>query len=164
LSRNAREAAANELARYQAVLASAEQYGARLVQAQSIRDQALVVLKEAFGHAARAAAEPLVAEAERVLAAFTQLVCAWKEQADGFLNAHPDVELLLAEQLAQEQAAREREAQAARLRRHEALIASVDAALEQRVFAEVRRGLAAFEREFPEDSASLLARQRRLIN
>src|SRR5207253_7158645 len=69
---------------------------------------------------------------------------------------------LLAEQLAQEQAAREREAQAARLRRHEALIASVDAALEQRVFADVRRGLAAFEREFPEDGASLLARQRRL--
>ena len=162
LSRHAREAAANDLTRYEAVIAAAQQYGSRLDQAQSIRDQAQHVLEGAFGHAARAAAEPLVAEAERVLAEFTQLVGAWKEQADGFLAVHPDVELLLAEQLAQEQAAREREAQAARLRRHEALIASVDAALEQRVFAEVRRGLAAFEREFPEDSASLLARQRRL--
>src|SRR5437868_10474280 len=38
LSRNTREAAADDLARYQTILASAEQYRTRLVQAQSIRD------------------------------------------------------------------------------------------------------------------------------
>jgi hypothetical protein len=162
LSRNARESAATDLAQYETVLMSVQEYRRGLEQASAIRDQSRDVLDRAFGYAARAAAEPLLSEAERVLAAFAHLVDAWNEQADGFLGAHPDVDLLLAEQRAQEQQARQREAQTARQRRHEALLAGIDAALGKRIFAEVRRGLAALEREFPEDPASLLARQGQL--
>jgi hypothetical protein len=162
LSSAAREAAATDLARYEAVRASAQQYRERFDQACAIRDQAKGVLSRAFGQAARAAAEPLLSQAERVLAAFTQLVAAWDEELDGFLTSHPDVKLLLNERAVLEQEARERESQAARLRQREALLASIDFALEARVFADARRGLTAFERDFPEDPASILSRQRRL--
>ena len=162
LSRSAREAAAGDLSQYEALLQSSDQYRHSLDQASVIRDQAQNVLDQAFGHAARTAAQPLLAEAEGVLAALTHLMGSWQEQADGFLTDHPDVELLLAERRAQEQAARDQEVRAERLRRHEALLASVDSALDERVFVEARRALSAFEREFPEDTSSSLARQRRL--
>jgi hypothetical protein len=162
LSRSAREAAAGDPSRYEALLKSSLQYRHGLDQATVIRDQARNVLDQAFGQAARAAAEPLLAEAEGVLAALTHLMRSWHEQADGFLTAHPDVELLLAERHAQEQAARDQEVRAERLRRHEALLASVDAALDERVFVEARRALSVFEREFSDDTSSSLARQPRL--
>ncbi len=113
LSRRAREAAADDLARYDALLASREQYTRGLDHACTIRDQARKVLDQAFRQDARAAAEPLVAEAERVVQAFAQLASAWQEQATAFLADHPDVELLLAERRASEVAARREQAAAA---------------------------------------------------
>lgn len=163
LSNAAREAAATDLARYEAVLASVQQYRERLDQARTIRDQASDVLNRAFGHVARSAAEPLLAEAERVLAAFTQLVTAWDEELHGFLANHPDVELLLEERAALEKEEREREAQAARLRQRDALLASIDAALKARLIADARRALTAFARDFLEDSVSIVTRERRLV-
>jgi hypothetical protein len=162
LSRQAREAAVGDLARYEVLVASAGQYGRSLEQARVIRDQARDALGRAFGQAARAVAEPLVAEAERVLAAFDQLVNAWQEQAGSFLAAHPDVELLVVEQRAQEAEARQREARAAQAQRRDSLLASVDAALDERVLPEARRALALVEREFPGDTEAVRLRQQRL--
>ncbi len=162
LSRQAREAAASDLARYEALLASVDQYRRGVEQSGGLRDQAREALDRAFGQAARAAAEPLVAEAERVLAAFTQLLGAWQEKASGFLRAHPDVELLVAERRAQDEQRRRQEALATRLRRREALLAGVDAALDECVLPEVRRALALFEREFPDEITAIHLRQQRL--
>jgi len=151
LSRQAREAAVGDLARYEALVASSDQYRQGRDQAGAIRDQARQALDRAFGQAARSAAAALVDEAERVLAAFTQLVTAWQERAATFLAGHPDVELLVAERRVQDEEARRQEALAARMRRREALLADMDAALEQQVLPEARRALALFEREFPDE-------------
>jgi hypothetical protein len=155
LSRRARETAAGDLALYQALLASQQQYAERLDQACAIRDQAHSVLEHAFGQAARAAAEPLVAEAERVLQAFTQLAVAWQQRASDFLVEHPDVELLLAERRAQEEQARRQETLAARAHRLKLVVASSEEALDQGLLAEGRRLLAALEHEFPGETATI---------
>jgi len=148
LSRRAREAAVGDRARYEALAASADQYLQGVEQAGAILDQARQALQHAFGQAARAAAEVLVTEAEQIHAAFTQLVAAWHEQETGFLAAHPDVDLLVAEQKALEAEARRQQTIAANARRRDALLANVDAALNEGVLPEARRALASFEREF----------------
>jgi hypothetical protein len=162
LSRRAREAAVDDLARYEALAASADQYGRGLEQARSICVQVRETRDNSFGLAAKAAAEELVAEAEQVLAAFTQLVAAWKAQESSFLATHPDVDLLVAERQALEAEARRQEAVAALARRRDALLASVDAALEEHVLTEARRALAIFEREFPDDLENIRLQQQRL--
>jgi hypothetical protein len=155
LSRRARETAAGDLALYEALLASRQQYAERLDQARAIRDQAQAVLERAFGQEARAAARPLLVEAERVLQAFTDLASAWQQRASAFLAEHPDVELLLDERQAEQEQARRREAIAARAHRLAVLVASSDDALGQGLLAEARRLLATLEREFPEETATI---------
>ena len=162
LSRRAREAAVDDLARYESLAASADQYGRGLEQARAICVQVRETRDNSFGLAAKAAAEELVAEAEQVLAAFTQLFAAWKEQESSFLATHPDVDLLVAERQALEAEARRQEAVAALARRRDSLLASVDAALEEHVLTEARRALAIFEREFPDDLENLRLRRERL--
>jgi hypothetical protein len=124
LSRRAREAAVDDLARYESLAASTDQYGRGLEQARAICVQVRETRDNSFGQAAKAAAEELVAEAEQVLAAFTQLVAAWKAQENSFLATHPDVDLLVAERQALEVEARRQEAVAALARRRDALLAS----------------------------------------
>ena len=155
LSRKARETATSDLALYQALLTSQQQYADRLEQAGTIRNQARTVLERAFGQAARAAAEPLVAEAERVVQAVTQLASTWQQRASAFLAEHPDVELLLAERRAAEEQARRQEGLATRAHRLNVLLASGDDALKQGLLAEGRRLLAALEHEFPEETATI---------
>ena len=75
----------DDLARYEALAASADQYGRGLEQARAICVQVRETRDNSFGQAAKGAAEELVAEAEQVLAAFTQLVAAWKAQESSFL-------------------------------------------------------------------------------
>jgi hypothetical protein len=162
LSRRAREAAVDDLARYESLAASTDQYGRGLEQARAICVQVRETRDNSFGQAAKAAAEELVAEAEQVLAAFTQLVAAWKAQENSFLATHPDVDLLVAERQALEVEARRQEAVAALARRRDALLASVDAALEEQVLPEARRALAVFEREFPDDLENIRLRRERL--
>ena len=113
LSRRAREAAVDDLARYESLAASADQYSRGLEQARTICVQVREARDHSFGQAARTAAEELVAEAEQVLAAFTQLFAAWHEEERGFLGTHPDVESLVAEGQALEAEARRQEAIAA---------------------------------------------------
>src|SRR5262249_20116549 len=80
LSRRARETATSDLGLYDALEASQQQYAGRLTQACAIRDQAQQVHDRAFGQEARRAAEPVVAEAERVVQAFTELSNAWQQR------------------------------------------------------------------------------------
>jgi hypothetical protein len=162
LSRKAREAAADDFARYETLVQSYQQYAQRLGHAGAIRDQAHGVLEKAFGRVARAAAEPLVAEADRVVHAFSQLARAWQDQSGAFLGEHPDVELLLAERQAQEQAAQRAEANAARERRCKAVLASAQEAIRQGIVTEARRAYELFEREFPEQRATIDELRQRL--
>ena len=162
LSRRAREAAVSDFSRYQALAATFDQYNHGLDQAGAILDQARQALDRSFGQAARSAAEVLVVEADQVVAAFAKLVTTWQEQATTFLGTHPDVELLVAEQRAQEAEGRRQEALAALARRRDALLAGVDAALEQRVLPEARRALALFEREFADETEAIHLRHQRV--
>jgi hypothetical protein len=162
LSRRARQAAVDDLARYESLAASVDQYSRGLEQARTICDQVREARDRSFGRVARAAAEDLVTEAAQVRAAFTQLLAAWQEQEQSFLATHPDVELLVVERQALEAEARRQEAIAALARRRDALMASVDAALAEHVLTEARHALAIFEREFPDDLETLRPRQQRL--
>ena len=103
----------DDLARYEALAASVDHYGRGLEQARAICVQVREARDNSFGQAAKAAAEELVAEAEQVLAAFTQLFAAWQAQESSFLATHPDVDLLVAERQALEAEARRQEAIAA---------------------------------------------------
>jgi hypothetical protein len=157
LSRRAREAATTDLALYEALHASQQQYVDRLAQATALRDQACGVHDRAFGMEARSAAEPLVANAERVVRAFAELSGAWEERASAFLQEHPDVELLLAEQRLQEEQARQAEALQARERRLRSLVAAFDEANRTGATYEGRRLLEVIGREFPEQTAAIEA-------
>lgn len=162
LSRLAREAAVGDLAQYQALVASSEQYTAGLQQASTLEDSAATALQSAFGHSARAAAEVLLADAKRVRDAFSELALAWQQRADEFLHAHPDVELLVIERRAEEQEARRQEEATARLRRRDSVLSALTSALEALVFPEARRAIAVLEREFADDVELIKSAQTRL--
>ena len=155
LSRRARDTAANDLARYEALLASQQQYAERLDLARGIRDQARTALECAFGQEARAAGESLVGEAERVLQAFAALAEAWQQRASAFLAEHPDVDLLLAERRQQEEHERLWQQLTARARQLESLVANIDDVIVQGLFVESRRLIAVLERDFPEEAATI---------
>jgi hypothetical protein len=155
LSRRARETATSDLARHDALEVSRQQYADHLEHACAIRDQARLVLERAFGHAARAAAQSLVAETERVLQAFTDLAAAWQQRTSDFLAEHPDVELLLNERIRAQEQARHEEARIARARRLDLLVSSADDALDHGLLAETHRLLAALEREFADQAATI---------
>ena len=155
LSRQARDVAATDLGLYEGMLASRRQFEASLGEAQRLRVQAEQVLERAFGQQARATAEPLVAEARQVEQAFAQLAESWQRQADAFLDEHPDVQALLAEQRREQEAARRQEAALARARRLQALVADADEALAQGVVGQARQSLQVLQREFPEEGAHI---------
>lgn len=162
LSRRAREAATNDLALHDALEASGQQYAGRLAQACAIRDQARQVHEYAFGQEARRAAEPVVAEAERVVGAFTELSNAWQQRASVFLHEHPDIHLLLAERQAQKEEARRAEALAARDRRLRALVAECQEATRTGLLHDARRLVEGIEREFPKQTPAIDALRMRL--
>ena len=162
LSQRAREAAANDLARYEALLASSQQYGQYLDQACTLRDQAQQALDRAFGRAARETAERLVVQAEQVLQAFAQLAEGWQSRASAFLGEHPDVDLLLAERNTQAEQARREEARAAHARRRDTLLTATQDALGQGLVVEARRVLGLLEREFPDDTDTIDGLRQRL--
>ncbi len=152
LSRRAREVATSDLAQYDALLVSWQQYGSRLEQASTIRDQAREALHRAFGHDARSTAEPLVAEAERVVQAFTTLATTWEQRASTFVDEHPDIQQLLDERRAHEERARQQEAIAARTRQLQVLVAGCENAIEHGPLHDGQRLVEALEREFPEQT------------
>lgn len=162
LSRQAREAAVGDLALYEALSESSEQYTIGLQQASVLEHDAAEALQRAFGQSATAAAEVLLADAERVRVAFGQLTAAWRQRADEFLRAHPDVELLVAERRVLEEEARRQEAVTARLRRRDSLVGALTSALDALVFTDARRALAALEREFADDVDLIKSAQQRL--
>jgi hypothetical protein len=162
LSRRAREAATGDLAVYDSLEASQQQYADRLAQACAIRNQACQVHERAFGQEAKHAAEPVVVDAERVVHAFTELSRAWQQRASGFLEEHPDIQLLLAERQAQEEQRRTAEAIAARERRLLALVADCQEAARSGLLNDARRLVDRIEREFPDQTPTTDALRRQL--
>jgi hypothetical protein len=113
---------------------------------------------------ARNAAEPLVANAERVVRAFTELSSACDGRSSAFLQEHPDVELLLAEQRVQEERARQAEVLQARERRLRALVTAFEETSRTGVTREGRRLVEVIEREFPEQTTTIEALRLRLAH
>jgi hypothetical protein len=163
LSRHAREAAVGDLAHYEALVASAHEYTEGLERATSILDQARITLDHAFGQAATTAAQALISEAERVHAAFKQLVGGWESRAESFLTEHPDVDFLVQERRAQEEQARQQEIALARIRRHDALLAALNSALEAQLVVEARHALASLELEFSDEVDILRDSKSRIV-
>ncbi len=162
LSRKAREAATSDLARYDGVLASQRQFEQGRDEAIRIREQAQSLFDSAFGHAARAAAEPALLEARDVEQAFADLADSWRRHADAFLLGHPDVAVLLDERRQQEREARRREAQAAATRRLDEIVAGGDAALRLGLLDEANAYLTLLRREFSSESARIKSLQNRI--
>jgi hypothetical protein len=162
LSRQARQAAVSDLAHYESLAASLDQYRAGLDQASQLETQASLALEQAFGQSARSAADSIVIETRRVRNAFGELVQVWQIQAETFLAEHPDVELLVAEQRAMQEDARRLEEINARFQRRDAIVAAFTCALDANVLSEASRALALFEREFP-DEHDLLKGSRQLL-
>jgi hypothetical protein len=155
LSRRAREVATSDLARYDVLLVSRQQYAGRLEQASTIRDQARQALECAFGQEARSAAEPLLVEAERVVHAFTDLAAAWEQRALMFAEEHSDIRQLLIERQAEQEHARKQEAIAARARRLQMLAAGCEDTIEHGLLHEGHRLIEALDREFPERTSTV---------
>jgi hypothetical protein len=162
LSRRAREAAIGDFAVCDSLEASQQQYADRLAQACTIRDRACQVHERAFGREARDAAEPVVADAYRVVHAFTELSSAWGQRASMFLEEHPDIQLLLAERQAQEEQRRNAEAIAARERPVRALVGECEEAARSGLLNDARRLVDRIEREFPDHTATTDVLRRKL--
>jgi hypothetical protein len=149
---------------YEALEASQQQYAGRLAQARTILDQVQEVHGRAFGQEARRAAEPVVAEAERVVQAFTELSSTWQQRASVFMSEHPDIQLLLSERQAQEEQARQAEVLAARDRRLRTLVANFEEATRTGLLNDGRRLVDSIEREFPDQAATIDALRTRLVH
>lgn len=152
LSRRAREVAASDLALYNGIAASQQQFEEGLAEARRIGQEAQAVYQRAFGREAKALAEPAVAEAREVEQAFTELAQAWRHQAETFLAEHPDVETLIAEERQHGEEARRREAARARAERFQQLVTGFDAALRQGLLDDARDCLKMLGREFPAEA------------
>jgi tetratricopeptide (TPR) repeat protein len=162
LSRKAREVAANDLALYNGIAASQQQFEEGLAEARRIGQEAQSVYDRAFGHEARAVAEPAVAEAREVEHAFEELAHAWRQQAESFLAEHPDVEALLLEQREREDGQRLREHARAKAQRFQELVNAADAALSQGLLDDAGGCLRMLAREFPSETDRLAPLQHRL--
>lgn len=162
LSRQAREAAATDLARYDELLATEGRFATGLAEATRLREQAGAMLARAFGSAARAMASPTLAEAESVEDALARLTAHWRQAAEAFLGEHPDVETLLAERRAQAAEAQEREAAAARAQRLEQLLAGTDGALRLGHLDEAQQVLRRLSSEFGDEEPRVMALRGRL--
>jgi hypothetical protein len=155
LSRRAREAAASDLAHYDALLVSRQQYASRLEEASTIRDQARNALGRAFGQEARSAAEQLVDETEQVVQVFGTLANTWQQRASSFIEQHPDIQQLLDERRVHEERARQQEMIAARARQLEVLVAGCENAIGHGLLHDGQRLVEGLEREFPEQRTTI---------
>jgi len=162
LSRQARQAAASDLALYSGIAASQRQFEVGLTEARRIGLEAQTVYQRAFGREAKAVAEPAVAEALEVEHAFNELADAWRNQAESFLVEHPDVEALLSEQRQQDDDARRREVARAKAERFQQLVTATDAALREGLLDDARDCLKLLGREFPAEAARVAPLQERL--
>jgi hypothetical protein len=162
LSRQAREAAASDLAHYDALVAARQVLEQHQQEAVRIRYRAEELAVSAFGAQARAAAAPTIAEARALEHVLNELIECRTSEAAAFNAEHPDVEVLVEERRQQGAEARRRQLEAERAQRLADLMQAGELALCEGVLGEARAYLRRLEAEFPAEEQRILTLRNRL--
>jgi hypothetical protein len=162
LSRQAREAAASDLAHYDALVAAQQLLEQHQQDAVRIRYRAEELAACAFGAHARAAAAPTIAEARDLEHVLDELIERRASEAAGFKADHTDVEVLVEERRKQAAEDRRRQLEADRAERLADLVQAGELALRQGALGEARECLRRLEAEFPAEEQRVQAMGTRL--
>jgi hypothetical protein len=162
LSRQAREAAASDLARYDALVTARQVLEHHQREAAGIRERSEQLAASAFGQQARAAAASTLAESRQLEQTLGDLVEQRTADAAAFQTGHPDVESLVQERRQHAAEARRRELEAERARRLADLLQAGDLALRQGALAEAQECLRRLKAEFPNEEEHIGALRTRL--
>jgi hypothetical protein len=149
LSSQARDAAASDLAHYDAMFEAQQLLERHRQEAARILDRAEKLAATAFGEQARAAAAPAMAEASELERMLGELVERRIAEAATFKADHPDVEALVEERRLEAGEARRRQLETKRAQRIDNLVQAVELAVRQGALVEARECLRRFEAEFP---------------
>jgi hypothetical protein len=162
LSRRAREAAASDLAHYDALVTARQVLEHHQREAAGIRERAEQLAASAFGQQARAVAASTLAEARQLEQTLGDLAGQRTAEAADFQAEHPDVEALVEERHQQAAEARRRELEAERARRLADLLQAGELALRQGALAETQECLRRLKAEFPSQEEQIGALRTRL--
>ncbi|MBV9354270.1 MAG: hypothetical protein JO023_01960 [Chloroflexi bacterium] len=162
LSRRAREAAASDLAHYDALVTAAQVLEHHQLEAAGIRQRAEQLAASAFGQQARAVAASTLAEARVLEQALGDLVAQRAAEAAAFQAEHPDVEALVEERREQAAEARQHQLEAERAERLTDLLRAGELALRQGALGEAQECLRRLEAEFPAEGERIAALRARL--
>jgi hypothetical protein len=149
LSRDAREAAASDLAHYDAMIEALWLLERHREEAARVLDRAEKLAASAFGEQARAAAAPAVVEACELERMLRQLVELRTAEATTFKMDHPDVEALVEERRLEAEKTGRQQLEVERARRIDQLVQACELALDQGGLVEARECLRRLEAEFP---------------
>jgi hypothetical protein len=162
LSRQAREAAASDLAHYDALVTARQVLEHLQQEAAGIRERSEQLAASAFGQQARAVAASTLAESRQLEHTLWDLVEQRTAEAAVFQAEHPDVEALVEERRQQAAEARQRELEAERARRLAELLQAGEVALRQGALAEAQECLRRLKAEFPSEEEQIGALRTRL--
>ena len=162
LSRRAREAAASDLAHYDALVTARQVLEHHQREAAGIRERAEQLAASAFGQQARAVAASTLAEARQLEQTLGDLAGQRTAEAADFQAEHPDVEALVEERQQQAAEARRRELETERARRLADLLQAGELALRQGALAEAQECLRRLKAEFPSQEEQIAALRTRL--
>jgi hypothetical protein len=149
LSRQAREAAASDLAHYDALVTARQVLEHHQREAAGIRQRAEQLTDSAFGEQARAVAASTLAEARQLEQVLGDLVEQRSSEAVAFQLDHPDVEALVEERRLQVAEERRRELEAERAARLADLLQGGELAMRQGALVEAQECLRRLKAEFP---------------
>jgi hypothetical protein len=162
LSRQAREAAASDLAHYDALVVARQLLEQHHREAVGIRYRAEELAASAFGARARAAAALTIAEARALEHMLNELIDRRTSEATAFKADHADVEALVDERRQHAAEARRRQVEAERAQRLADLVQTGEVTLRQSGLAEARDCLRRLEAEFPAEEHHIQALRTRI--
>ena len=162
LSRQAREAAASDLAHYDTLVTARQVLEHHQREAAGIRQRAEQLAASAFGQQARTVAASTLAEARELEQALSDLVEQRTSEAAAFQADHPDVEALVEERRLQAAEARRRQLEAERAHRLAELLQAGELALRQGALPEAQECLRRLKAEFPTEEERIGALRTRL--
>jgi hypothetical protein len=162
LSRRAREAAASDLAHYDALVTARQVLEHHQLESASIRQRAEQLVVSAFGEQARAVAVSTLREARELEQALTDLVEERTAEVAAFQSDHPDVDALVEERRQQVADARRAEIELARAQRRTDLLNAGELAVRQGALGEAQECLRCLKAEFPTEEERVSALRARL--
>jgi hypothetical protein len=162
LSRRARDAAASDLAHYDALVTARQVLEHHQQESAGIRKRAEELMVSAFGEQARAVAASTLREARELEQAITDLVEQRTTEAAAFQSDHPDVEALVEERRQQVAEARRVELATARAQRLTDLLQAGELAVRQGALGDAQECLRCLKAEFPTEEERISTLRTRL--